>query len=953
MREKLLTQLARTHAEHPWRMCIIILIITVLFGLASMELKVTMRWSDLLPETDPRTVEYNRIIEEFTSASNIVVVVQGPTDKIKAFADALAPQLICIRDTSLNQQAAKSILDLEKKKRNRSKKNPDDVKTAGLNAEIASLKTQIDFPLIQRVDYKIPMDFLHRHGLMLMKAGDLEDNQAMFTDPNIHGFIRNMNDVLEKEYVGRKESLSTREKEDQAIGFLDGIESLIALLNVTVKGSVQDTAAIRSTVNHLMVGEPYFLSYDKQALIMIAVPNFTAMEVDRMVSGTDAVQHRVDETLKAFPGVRAGLTGMIPIGRDEMVYGMESANVTSIIAVIAILILLIIAFRMWIAPLFAILNLIIGILWATGLTALIVGSLNIMTQMMTVILLGLGIDFSIHLISGFTEQRSAGRDIRISLERTFLIYGKGIVTGALTTAFAFLALLISHSRGMKEMGLVTGLGLIAVLLATFIVLPNFLVFRERRLERKHIRHAERDITFRVLGRSAAWMGRRHWFILSVSVILTAFMVWEARQITFDQNYMNMEPRGLTSVMLQDTITDKFDLSMDYALVLAGSADESRTLAKAYRKLGSVAMTEDIGLYIPSAGEQAARRRYIRHIRERILDSRIQANLGLSDAETIEHEIRRLGWNIMEIQDMAFQNGQDRVDTKCVSLVGNPDDEQPRNPILALADTLAAGPVRYLNTLNQFNRAFAPVLSNQIRTMANTEAISLDMLPESILERYANRDSSKFLVSVYPSASIWTNLEFLKRFVHDLSGVNDRATGMPTIFAALIEIIGNDGRKALMLTITVVFLLLCLDFRHIGHAFMAMIPLIAGTVWMVGLMHLTGLQFTVINVMGLPMIIGIGIDDGVHIVHRWVFEGKRDLYTIFASTGKAILLTTLTTMLAFGSLFFAVWRGFASLGSALFLGVGACFVTTVLFLSGLLGVLSKKSDKNPIKDYHMK
>ena len=121
----------------------------------------------------------------------------------------------------------------------------------------------------------------------------------------------------------------------------------------------------------------------------------------------------------------------------------------------------------------------------------------------------------------------------------------------------------------------------------------------------------------------------------------------------------------------------------------------------------------------------------------------------------------------------------------------------------------------------------------------------------------------------------------------------------------------------------------------------MIPLGAGLVWMIGLMHLTGQQFTVMNVMGLPMIIGIGIDDGVHIVHRWVHEGKGHIHTVFASTGKAILLTSLTTMLAFRSLVFSIWRGFGQLGAALFVGVGACFLTTVLVLSGIMGLVERK------------
>ena len=86
---------------------------------------------------------------------------------------------------------------------------------------------------------------------------------------------------------------------------------------------------------------------------------------------------------------------------------------------------------------------------------------------------------------------------------------------------------------------------------------------------------------------------------------------------------------------------------------------------------------------------------------------------------------------------------------------------------------------------------------------------------------------------------------------------------------------------------------------------------------------------------------IGIGDGVHIVHRWREEGRGRMRVIFASTGKAILLTSLTTMLGFGSLVFSIWRGFGHLGGALFLGVGACFLTTVVFLAALIGASERR------------
>jgi predicted RND superfamily exporter protein len=939
MREQLLLKLARLHANHPWRMVTAVTVLTLIFGFFSTKLTITMRWSDLLPEKDERTVEYNKIIREFKSASNIIVLIQGEESRIKSFADILAPRLLAAVDTSMNEKCGKEIARLQKKLEKSNTQSPDT--DAEIRQKIEQLTAKQNFSLIQRVDYKAPENFIRNHGLLLMKTSDLADNEAIFWDPNLPAFICNLNNALEKEYVGRDESLSSREKRDQALMSLEGIEFLIRTLLKSLQGSRPDSGLIRSVVDRLLIGDPYFLSYDKKALLMIAVPTFSALDLDRMIGGTNTVQAILDSTLSGYPDIQAGLTGMIPLGRDEMVYGMESANVTSIIAVIAIFILLVLAFRMWIAPLFAVLNLLIGVLWAIGLTAMTVGQLNIMTQMMGVILLGLGIDYSIHFICGFTENRAAGQSIEESLISTFSKYGKGILTGGLTTSFAFLSLLISRSRGMKEMGLVTGIGLLAVLVTTFLALPAFLVFREQRIEKKKGgRMLDRDLSFHFLGKTGEWLGRRFRWTILASVLLTAVMVWQAMQITFDQNYMNMEPEGLPSVVLQDTITSKFDLSMDYALVLAGSPDESRELAKSYRQLKSTAMTEDIGLYLPSDEEQSDRIKLINRIRQKMRQSRLNPYLNRQDLELFKNEIERLSWNIMEIQDIAYLNGQDRVELKCRQLVGNPD-KGTRGSIQKLMSLLAEFSSVKHSALNHFQSIFAPYLKNQLLNISSTDPVTLNDLPSSVLERYINQDSTQFLISIYPKASIWTDLQFLNQFTADLTLVNDRATGMPTIFQALIEIIGRDGRYALGLTLIVVFLLLWIDFSSPAQALLGIIPLLAGTLWMVGLMRVTGLQFTVINVMGLPMIIGIGIDDGVHIIHRWNTEGRVNLYRVFSSTGKAILLTTLTTMLAFGSLYFSIWRGFASLGSALFIGVGACFIATLLCLSGLLGMLTRQ------------
>lgn len=975
MREKILKSLAHSHAYHPWRMLLIVAVLTIIFGALASRFKITMRWSDLLPSKDRRTVQFNKIINEFASATSVVVVVQGEEDRIKDFAEEAVPLI-------------KDLVD------------PKDNK-----------------PFVKRVDYKLEVDFMKRHGLMLIKADDLRNLKDVFKDPNLAPLLENINNSLEKEYVGREESLSTREKEDEAFVFLDGIQNFINTMQQYVgneelseSSSQNPQNTVHQAADRLLIGESYLLSYDKTALVLNVIPNFTMMDIGKLVSGVGAIQEAVDKVLENYPDVRAGLTGIMPVGHDEMVYGEKSIGYTTVIALVAVFFLLVASFRMWVAPVLALSNLVLGIIWAVGVAMLLVGTLNIMSYMMTIILVGLGIDFSIHMISGFTEARSLGKPIATALEETFLKSGKGILTGGLTTSIAFLTLSISSSRGMKELGIVTGAGLLSILAVSFLFLPFLLVLRERRFERKRQRknlrigaffigifsfilsfaviyeglkhlHLDlpllgalfislgvgvagfflglsflrkykkkkkefvlKDISFKSLGNFGRYLSRHYVATIIAFIFFTGFLIFSATWISFDQNYMNLEPKGLPSVKLYDTVLEKFDLNLDYALMLTDSVEDSRILSKKARNIGSVAMTEDISVYFPSKEQQEKRIPFIHEIRNAIQASQPRSSFRRENFKKFLYELKRLEMNIIEIQDMAYLGGQDKVDKKCAEIVGKADDSESVNLIQDFISILEKDEDKMKGGLEEFQKEFAPYFKKSAIQMSSIETIQFENLPQTVLDRYANKDRTQFLVTIFPAGNIWHDAELLKRFVKDLERVSENVTGFPPVFRALIEIIGRDGRNAILLTLVVVFLLLWLDYKKPTHALMAMIPLTFGVFWMVGLMGLFGIKMTVMSFMGLPMIIGIGVDDGVHIVHRWRIEGKGRINQVFASTGKAILLTSATTMLAFGSLVFSIWRGFASLGVSMFIGVGACFLSTVIVISGIFGLIERNSTK---------
>jgi predicted RND superfamily exporter protein len=148
-------------------------------------------------------------------------------------------------------------------------------------------------------------------------------------------------------------------------------------------------------------------------------------------------------------------------------------------------------------------------------------------------------------------------------------------------------------------------------------------------------------------------------------------------------------------------------------------------------------------------------------------------------------------------------------------------------------------------------------------------------------------------------------------------------------------------------------LLFIDPRGMSYTLMALVPIVFGLIWMLGLMGVIGMKYNYMNMMALPILLGIGIDDGVHMIHRYLQSKKREMPRILTWVGKAILLTTLTTMIGFGSVGFYTHVGMASFGIVLFMGVGACFIITLFILAPFLQIrenfmLKRESAKKGVK-----
>jgi predicted RND superfamily exporter protein len=225
----------------------------------------------------------------------------------------------------------------------------------------------------------------------------------------------------------------------------------------------------------------------------------------------------------------------------------------------------------------------------------------------------------------------------------------------------------------------------------------------------------------------------------------------------------------------------------------------------------------------------------------------------------------------------------------------------------------------------------------LKAMAVPEPPTMDDLPESLVSRFVGQ-SGRHLMRIYTSANIW-DMDEMEKFVTAVRDIDPAATGSPLqTYESSIQM--REGFiTAAFYALVVVLILTWFDFRSIVASFAALLPMFLGFTMMFGILGWLEVPLNPANMIVLPLIFGVGVDYGVHLIHD--FRNRLDeRYTIAASTAVSILITSLTTAVGFGSMMIASHRGLQSLGRVLVIGMTCCLITSVIVLPALLNLCTR-------------
>lgn len=704
-------------------------------------------------------------------------------------------------------------------------------------------------------------------------------------------------------------------------------------------------------------------------------------------SGSSPAIERIRTLLAAatqeFPQATFGLTGIPVLEADEMHRSQMDMGRASLISLGGVAVLLLVGFRGVRHPVIALVMLLVGLSWSIGYTTVTVGHLNILSVSFAAILIGLGIDCAIHYLAKYLELRRNGGDLDETIVRTSESVGTGIATAAITTALAFLCAAFTQFLGVAELGIIAGGGIVLCAAAAFLVLPPLLKIADRRVEPRQL-----PTPFR-----AEWLrrltARRPLLLTGLSLILVVAVGagaidwrqggWGFR-VRYDANLLNLQADDVESVAVQQRIFRQSGASLLYAVSLASSPGEARRRAEQFEALPTVAHVEHLATAMPPYPPSETQL-LVQAIRARLAQlSAIPRDLPQIDPLTIGQALEELLTVLEASGDPAVRAAAARLD--------------------AFLDGFEKLPVeRQVEFLESYQYAMLTALRTElehIAAAADPAPVTVDDLDSAIRDRFVSPQGD-WLLRVFPREQVWDEAP-LARFVADVRSIDPEATGTPLqnfeaarqirqsyinagwsaflviCLVLLIDMLESGPKWVALLAplIVVVFAMVSessldpwenarwlltlyvvmalavgavFDGANVRNLLLALTPPVVGLGMMFGAMGWLGVDLNPANIIVLPLILGIGVDNGVYVLHD--FRKQTGPYRTSPSTMNAIILTSLTSMSGFGSLLVASHRGLASLGQVLVIGLSTCLfvslVTLPAVLTGLAGGRAEEPD----------
>ncbi|MCB9794620.1 MAG: MMPL family transporter [Alphaproteobacteria bacterium] len=948
LRERFFDLLARLAARHALAVLLVSCALTALSVAVASGIEIRTNFKDLLGPGDPVSERMGRLEEQFVAASSVRLLLEGnDPERLVAAGQALTERLEAkpekVRqvwfELPVDFFMEHGLLFLQ----------PDDLRllASGVREREPQVRRLLADPstlgllgLLDEMmqDLARPASSVATVNARMFGELDLAQQRGNAADVGLSLRTAPLADQLHREMVATVRPLPLPGSKEEALSGLQAMNALLTLVaDVLDQGerlSEEEFAARARALRDLSgarLGMPtsrYVLSEAGDALLIDVAANEAILNNDVAGPFINWLEGEMDAVRVAYPDVEVSVTGLPVLLKQESDALLDNFILVSLLGFLGIIAVFIIGFERVGLPSLSAVPLVMGTCWTFGIITAARGGLTLFSLTFPVLLFGIGVDFAIHLLAGYAEQRRTVDDPEQALRQAFDKVGAGLLTGALTTAMAFLVLTTAAFYGLQDMGFTAGVGVLTALIAMLTVLPAIVVLYDRRQQARG--ELLPDVPFPFLEPLGELLVRQRYPVMAAFLVVSLVFAYYAPTVGMDENYVHQLPEGLPAVVAQEQVMERFGVSNEMVAFIADDLDEVDRISAAAERSPSVSEVVSVAQYIPD--RQAEKAEHIAVLRELLQEMAPEAqepppSWDAEDIEALRDHLASVKVSALQLSALAATLYDAEVQDEVGAL------RDLINRIGARADLASAERLRRLDSL-----LAGEITDNYALLVRATqhETLTPEDLPPALLNLLRGADGS-WVVMVRGSGDVWDSA-FRHQLLDDLRRIDPENVGMISAWDRGLGMLLSELPRMFLWTSVVVFLLVLFDVRSLRAAALTCTPLALGLVWTVGILGVLGLPFTMLSVISIPLLVGIGIDSGVHVYHR--IHQEHSISRGLMLSGKPVLLTSMTTTIGFGSLLLSVHPGFRGLGLATAIGILSCLLISLLLLPAMVAIFDE-------------
>ena len=616
--------------------------------------------------------------------------------------------------------------------------------------------------------------------------------------------------------------------------------------------------------------------------------------------------------IAADPGARLRLTGATVLAHEEMQSVMKGTGTSVALALCLVTFIMLAGLGSAKLALATVLSLVTGLAYTAAFATLTVGELNLISVAFAVLYIGLGVDFAIHYCLRYREHLSDGAPRAEALEQTSVNVGGSLFLCAISTAIGFFAFIPTDYTGVAELGWISGFGMFISFATTLTVIPALLALLPYTPGAPRASFGGARLVERHAGKI---LGGAGCLALASALLLTG--------LRFDHNPLNLHDQdGAALTAYRELLADN-DLTPWTAIMIAADAEQADGYRAALSRSGLVEKVVTAADFIPAGQDEKLF----------IIDELglLLGDLGVAPPDPASQTGAARLAALRAFREKLQETGSD--EPVFVRLRGNLAEFPGEGT------DLKSVPGRALAQLEQMLLASLPGRLEALNASLDADYITLETLPDQLKRLWVSA-GGKRRVEIYPTQDM-QDAAALREFVREVQSVTPEVTGAPVINLEASDAVAAAFGQAFLYAFIAITLALYLLLTRKRDVLLVLIPLLAAAVITGGAGALAGMPLNFANVIALPLLLGIGVDSGIHVIHRFrtdLPDGKNILAT---SSARAVLVSSLTTMGGVGNLALSPHAGTASLGLLLTLGIGVTLACMLLVLPALLTVIGRE------------